>query len=113
MQPCDHVLIEVMGLLLPHVALKERDLPSIVLFCYFQLTGLRVRADCLELCSTREQDRRRAGRVAQVVGHLPSKCEAMSSNSSTTTKKKKKQKDSDKVDRLIYKTKVGSNEIDS
>jgi hypothetical protein len=30
----------------------------------------------------------RAGGVAQVVGHLPSKCEALSSNSSAVKKKK-------------------------
>jgi hypothetical protein len=37
----------------------------------------------------------RAGRVAQVVEHLPSKCEALSSNSSN--KKNKKEKRSKKV----------------
>jgi hypothetical protein len=31
-----------------------------------------------------------AGGMAQVVGHLPSKCEALSSNPTTTKKKKKK-----------------------
>jgi hypothetical protein len=30
------------------------------------------------------QQKKRAGRVAQEVQHLPSKCEALSSNSSTT-----------------------------
>jgi hypothetical protein len=32
----------------------------------------------------------RAGEVSQVVEHLPSKCEALSSNPSTAKKKKKK-----------------------
>jgi hypothetical protein len=31
------------------------------------------------------------GRVAEVIEHLPSKCEALNSNSRTTTKKKKRQ----------------------
>jgi hypothetical protein len=34
----------------------------------------------------------RAGEVSQVVEHLPSKCEALSSNPSTAKKKKKKKK---------------------
>jgi hypothetical protein len=34
----------------------------------------------------------RAGRVAQVVEHLPINCEALSSNSNTAKKKKKKER---------------------
>jgi hypothetical protein len=37
-------------------------------------------------------DRERAGGVAQVVEHLPRKCEALSSNPSPAKKKKKKKK---------------------
>jgi hypothetical protein len=43
----------------------------------------------------------RAGTVAQVVVHLPSKCETLSSNSSTAKKKKKK-----KERKIGRKTKV-------
>jgi hypothetical protein len=41
------------------------------------------------LQSKLKKEKERAGRVAQVVEHLPSKCEALSSNSSIVKKKKK------------------------
>jgi hypothetical protein len=42
-----------------------------------------------------EKTHKRAGGVAQVVDHLPSKCEALSSNPSTEFKKKKRERKTD------------------
>jgi hypothetical protein len=44
----------------------------------------------------------RAGRVAQVVGHLPSKCEAISSNPSATNKKRKRERERERENPKIH-----------